>query len=156
MRIDEVRTLPARPPSEVEWEDLLLRIEVMPRALRVHLEGIDRAAEALLPILSGLVERELLVRDFLERAALAGDPEAAEPAAHLVWGHADAVDRFVHLRTRNFAMVQRRGLEVWEWEQDLGGTGSASVYQILTRLAAADVEVLAAVRALTRDAGRVC
>ena len=43
MTPDDLLKLPARPESEVEWEDLLVRLELMPKALRVELEHPGRA-----------------------------------------------------------------------------------------------------------------
>lgn len=158
MNVEELLALPARPPSEVEWEDLLLRVEVMPKVLRVHLERIESGHRdaALLTLLNELVRRELFVRDFLESAATGTSDRPPGEEPQLSANHMDAVDRFVRLRTRNFAMVQRRGLEVWDWQQKIGATMHATVFQLLTRLASEDVELLAALRLLTGEPGQAC
>jgi hypothetical protein len=62
----------------------------------------------------------------------------------------DGVRRFERLRTRNFAMVQRRGIEVWEWRLETGDHTRPTVYQLLAYLAEGDIESLAKIRAATR------
>jgi hypothetical protein len=44
-------------------------------------------------------------------------------------------------------MVQRRGLEVWQWSAPLGGGGSATVHQVLLWLSTRDAELLSGLRA---------
>ena len=34
----DTRDLPERPPSEVEWEELLVKLDIAPRALRVAVD----------------------------------------------------------------------------------------------------------------------
>jgi hypothetical protein len=70
--------------------------------------------------------------------------------------HEDALDRFVRLRARNFAMVQRRGIDIWEWEATTDGRNRASVFQVLSLLAREDVSALAAIRSFARDGAQVC
>ena len=157
---EAIDRLPARPPSEVEWEDLLLRMELMARALRSTVEDADLSR--VRDELGALVEREERVREWLERHAL--DPASrrgTENAANLrdetTWGSAELVERAVSLRARNFAMVQRRGLGVWEWSGDLDVDGGRSLtvtaFQLLGWLVGEDVRTLAALRAGTRGTG---
>ena len=40
---------PEAPPSEVEWEDLLVRVELAPRALRLALDDAGDLIRVLLP-----------------------------------------------------------------------------------------------------------
>ena len=49
------------------------------------------------------------------------------------------------MRARNFAMVQRRGVDVWEWAGELDGV-RVTVYQLLSWLMRRDAEALAALR----------
>ena len=65
-------------------------------------------------------------------------------------------EQFVRTRSRNFAMVQRRGIEVWDWGAAAGTVTRASVFQVLTRLAQSDVEALARLRATRIQGSPVC
>jgi hypothetical protein len=145
MRAEDILALPPRAPSEVEWEDLLVRLELMPRALSVVTGEIDLRTPAFHAVAAALVERERRVAGYLQRAA--GLPAAAPPSeAQPLNRQADVLDRFVRLRARNFAIVQRRGLDVQEWRVTLEEGGEATVYQVLTCLAGEDVATLAALR----------
>ena len=149
MTAEEIAGLPARPPSIAEWEDLLVRLEIMPRALAGTLEGVD-PEPGVREIVRGLVERERWAGRWLEAVAVGvredavGSP-AASRADDLRW----LADRFASLRARSFAMVQRRGVEVWAWEGELADGARASVYQVLTALLRSDGAGLAALRATT-------
>jgi hypothetical protein len=151
---DAIAGLPVRPPSEVEWEDLLLRLELMTRALRNTAEHRDLAAA--LPLLRGMVAREARVGAWLEGHALrangdVGMKNAAKRGDETTWEDpAAAVERIVSLRSRNFAMVQRRGLGVWDWRSDFEGEGPVSAYQLLFWLMSQDVSSLALLRAMGR------
>ena len=122
----------------------------MTKAVRIAAEDAGEGARAL-RVLQQLAERELDARDFLERAA--GEPssapaESSEPPADEV----QAVDRFVRLRARNFAMMQRRGIDVWGWRAMADDGEEATVHQLLSELVAEDVAALAQLRA-ARAAG---
>ena len=143
MAPEELALLPARPPAVAEWEDLLVRLEIMPRALRATLED-GRVGQGESGMLRALLERELRVGRWLERAAFgdAGSAPLQPPdAADARW----LEDRFAAARARNFAMVQRRGVDVWAWTGELDGTG-VTVYQLLSGLMRADAAALAALR----------
>lgn len=152
---------PQRPPSIAEWEDLLVRLDIAPRALRVAVDDAGEGNAEVLRVLQVTVAREgwfgTLVEalregrevslDFavapvgLERAR--EEVRAAE-ARELCWA-------FESLRARTFAQVQRRGVGVWEWESAVaGGGGVVSVYQALVALSRADGETLAMIRAAGR------
>ncbi len=144
---------PARPPSEVEWEELLVRLEVTPRALRLAVEDAGGDTPELRAALAGIVAHEewlaKLLDDLRERrpgSAFAGPGAAAEapaePAARLA-------ATFARLRDRNFAQVQRRGLGVWEWASSVDGR-PVTAYQVLQWTARMDGEMLAALRARGR------
>jgi hypothetical protein len=148
MRDDVLAGTPRRPPSEVEWEDLLLRIEVMLRAVRIALEDVGSVDGPASDVLREMGARERFVGAFLERAA-GLDGETVEPRGEA--GPEERGDallaRFLRLRTRNFAMVQRRGLGVWDWAGDDESGREVTVYQLLTRLAGEDVASLGRLRA---------
>jgi hypothetical protein len=63
-------------------------------------------------------------------------------------------DRFAAVRARNFAMVQRRGVDVWEWAGELDGL-RVTVYQLLSWLMRSDAALLAALRGPRLAAGGV-
>ena len=59
--------------------------------------------------------------------------------------------QFTRLRARTFALVQRRGLNVWEWtSRGRGPFQGATAYQFLQAVASSDGELLAAVRGAAR------
>lgn len=147
MEADALERLPRRPPSEVEWEDLLVRLEIVPRVVRNTLEAVRRDDPRVADLLRERVTTEARVGRWLESlvpgaaAAQSRDPEPADR------GDADALShRFSSLRARTFAMVQRRGVEVWEWEGALEPGRPVTVYQVLRWLALGDAAALAALR----------
>lgn len=147
MSMTEVLTLPLRPESEVEWEDLLLRLEIVPRVAR---NEVDEAADAgrAVALLREAIERETRVARWLEQAA-GMDPSNAtvgEVTAMTLEDPVALVHRFASLRARTFAMVQRRGLEVWAWSAPLDGGESPSAHQLLRWLANRDGDLLAQLR----------
>lgn len=151
------RTLPARPPSEVEWEDLLVRVEIMPRALRVAVEDAPPDDGDLRSILQRAVAMEAKLQ--LQLMAMVDDvpmPDARGVAA-LQDGISTAeelVAEYGRWRTRNFVMLQRRGINVWEWRVRGGDQDGATAYQLLLAAAARDGELLAAVRETVRESSR--
>jgi hypothetical protein len=64
-----------------------------------------------------------------------------------------AYERFVALRGRNFAAVQRRGLEVWGWTAEAPGMGSVTAYQLILASVALDSRTLAEMRDALRGVG---
>jgi len=147
----ELERIPRRPVSEVEWEDLLLRLEVMPRALRYVLD--DRDGAEVGDALRELADREGWVQSYLARALPWGGaaPEVAFGMAQVVVRSEDALDRFMRLRGRSFAILQRRGIDVWEFEAEVMPGRSATVHQVLVGLTALDVDALAVLRAVGRE-----
>lgn len=143
MAPDEIAGMAAQPAAIAEWEDLLVRIEIMPRALRGALEEPAVAAEEPSGALEALLDRELRVGRWLEVAAF-GDAEqpSGEPRER---DSRSLAERFAAVRARNFAMVQRRGVDVWEWAGELDGT-PVTVYQLLSWLVRSDAAVLAGIR----------
>jgi hypothetical protein len=147
MRPDALRGRPALPDSEVEWEDLLVRLEVVPRVVRHTIE--DHEGPGAAGVLREMIRREEAVGRWLEALA-AGEPVALAERGdatgeELAW----LVQRFAALRARTFVMVQRRGIEVWRWEGPLSDGAPASVYQVLSALAERDGEALARIRAVS-------
>jgi hypothetical protein len=157
MRTERMNELPRLPISEVEWEDLLVRFEVMPRALRFVLEGLDAESAQVRLILASLLEREEWAGGLLESAAR---PENLAPVPprdpQILEGTGLTMDRFIRTRARNFAMLQRRGVDVWEWVVRAEEISEATAYQLLTFLVRSDVIALAALRAAGRRGAPSC
>jgi hypothetical protein len=143
---------PVRPPSEFEWEDLLVRVETMPRVLRITVEEASADDPRVRALVDELAARESRAGFLLEDAAARaeGSGGSGSRAGFLPAVEEDGVRRFERLRTRNFAMVQRRGIEVWEWRLETGDHTRPTVYQLLAYLAEGDIESLAKIRAATR------
>ena len=149
-----LQQFPERPPSEVEWEDLLVRLEIVPRALRLAVEDVGDSPKAR-KVLANAVGSEYWVHQVLLPALRSGTPVPGNPSASLDierdGNEPDAAGlaaAFTSLRDRNFAQIQRRGLGVWEWRSEVeGGSGSITAYQLMQWMARTDGELLAAVRA---------
>jgi predicted aminopeptidase len=153
MRGEPVKGLPPRPESVAEWEDLLVRLEIVPRVVRNEVEDAASGEEGRLALMSA-VRREAAVGLALEAAA---GLEASTGSGVEEEAEAEALAlRFASLRARTFAMVQRRGLEVWDWTAPLEEGGSATVHQLLLWLAARDAELLASLRDTTRPGPVAC
>jgi hypothetical protein len=153
MILTDPRTLPARPPSEVEWEDLLVRLEIMPRALRVAIEDAPAHSPSLSAALREGVRAEAALQAMLE-SMVNGAELPADPGAGADEMPADApalLAEYARLRTRSFVMVQRRGINVWDWRVRGGPYPGATAYQLFQAAAQMDGALLAAVR----GAGRV-
>lgn len=149
MSAPDPRAHPAAPPSEVEWEDLLVRIEVAPRVLRLAVEDAAGREGVLAPLRSAVME-EVRLQALLE--SMAGEGRGAGQAA------SEAAEddptrlarRFASLRARTFAIVQRRGLGVWAWRLEGDPWEGATAYQLLQAAAARDGRMLADVRGSAR------
>jgi len=147
-----------RPPSEVEWEELLVRYEIGPRAFRLALDdAADATGEArtrVCDLMRALVLNEHLTASAFETMRAGGRPADEVPRIEVLPDEPRALyDRYARLRGRNFAAVQRRGLEVWGWEADVHPHGRVSAYQLIQASAALDGETLAAIRLAARGAG---
>lgn len=147
---------PAAPPSEVEWEELLVRYELAPRALRIALDDAEpdgAARERVGDLLRALVVNELQVAA-LFAAMGGGRPVGSETRIEMMSGDPRAAcERFAVLRGRNFATVQRRGLEVWGWRTEAPVWGTVTAHQLILASIALDAETLAGVREALRGAG---
>lgn len=143
---DDPHRFPARPPSEVEWEDLLVRVEIAPRALRIAVEEA-RADDELL---SRALQIGLLFETLLQRALEAIiDERVMEDGFGMEFVPGDPaalVAEYGRLRYRSFLMVQRRGLNVWDWTVRGGTWDGATAYQLFQAAAERDGALLAIVR----------
>ena len=145
------RTLPARPPSEVEWEDLLVRVEIAPRALRVAVEDAPEGDPGLLKALAIGIAGEMALQQMLE--AMVDGRELPDDFGGFRASFADPAElvaEYQRLRYRSFLMVQRRGLNVWDWRVRGGPCDGATAYQLFQAAAQTDGALLAAVRGAGR------
>jgi hypothetical protein len=150
MAEDTFAGLPPLPPSVAEWEDLLVRLEIAPRALRVTLEDAPAADPELRAAVSGAADREALRQRMME-ALQTGAPLPEEPAAPGDYADARAAaERFGSLRMRTFAMAQRRGVDVWAWTSPDASGRPVTTYQLFTRMVRDDAELLATLRGRIR------
>lgn len=144
MDASRIAALAARPESIADWEELLLRLEIGPRALRNTLEEHpeeERARE----VLGGLIASEATASAWL--GSMRDAESLGEPASGPPQGSAEErLDRFASLRSRNFAAVQRRGLEVWEWRARAGDGAEVTAHQLLSELLRRDADALARLR----------
>jgi hypothetical protein len=140
----------ARPPSEVEWEELLVRIEVTARALRFAVEDAPAGHPAVLESLRRAFTWEVALRSALERMRGAAEAYAPPGMDTPPADTAEAVRWIAQLRARNFAMVQRRGIDVWDWRVEGEPFHGATPYQLLLATAAQDSRTLAGVRGAGR------
>lgn len=147
----------ARPASEMEWEDLLVRYEIGPRALRIALDDGDAAGAAkthVCDLLRALVFNELWTATLFEAMRTGERPAAGPPRVETASDDPRALhERYAQLRGRNFAAVQRRGLEVWGWETEAHPHGRVTAHQLIHAGCALDGETLAGVRQALRGAG---
>jgi hypothetical protein len=148
-----VSDFPARPASEVEWEDLLVRVEITPRALRAAVDDAPAGHPAVLRALGGAVARERRLEGLLEGLREGKPVRLAATEGAETGTEAELLDEFSRLRARNFARVQRRGIDVWDWKSDTE-EGTLTAYQALLMTTRADGALLAATRAAGREGRR--
>lgn len=144
------------PESEVEWEELLVRYELGPRALRVALDDLgddEGMAERVGDLLRGLVLNELQAAA-LFAAMREREPVSTEPRMEMLASTPRAAyERYTELRGRNFATLQRRGIEVWAWRTEAPVGGTVTAHQLVLASTALDGETLAGIRMVPRGAG---
>jgi hypothetical protein len=153
--VSEPRFL-AAPASEVEWEELLVRYELTPRVVRTLLDDAeldDEARERAADLLQALVANELQVAALFAAMRDGRPVERGTRIELLDDGPRAARERFAELRGRNFAAVQRRGLEVWGWRTEAPGRGTVTAHQLILASTALDAETLAELRETLRGAG---
>ena len=146
---------PPHPAHVADWEDLLVRLEIAPRALRVTLE--DAPADD--PEVRALVARAAAGERVFQRtmeALQAGQPLPDAAAAPREEPGEDArtlAEAFTSLRMRTFAMAQRRGVDVWAWQSADAEGRTLTVFQLFNRMVRADARLLADLRGRIRAAG---
>lgn len=144
---------PPIPPHIAEWEECLLRYELTPRAMRGTIEEPVDARTASIMARVNAAERAASV--WLS-ALRTGEDVTAEWAPASASGDAEAaLDEFATLRARNFAGLQRRGIQVWEWKAHHPQYFEVTAFQFVSACVARDARELAALRD-TLAAERVC
>lgn len=158
MADDVYEGIPPHPPHVADWEDLLVRLEIAPRALRVTLEDAradDPEVRALLSRAAAAEQRFQRMMEAMQAGApLPGGDAAGAPLRPDGRDDAQALaETFGSLRMRTFAMAQRRGVDVWAW-QSAGPDGrGVTVFQLFNRMVREDARLLAALRGLVRAPG---
>lgn len=156
---------PPRPASVEEWENLLVRFEIGPGALRALAAEIPTERWAI-PLAPGkwsardqvahLAENEMRAAQWFsalreggrfERGEHldppGGPPEPGEEVRAEIDRH---IRRFADARARNFAVVQRRGLEVWDWTAQLPEGEPVTAFQVVSQLVSHDGHHFARIR----------
>lgn len=158
MSTEPFSALPTRPPHVADWEDLLLRFELGPRAVRNTLPlaaerwGTPReqAERSALPYLNRLLLAEAELSEWMEALrdgrSPAGEWGAAERGAAEQANTEFALSRFESLRSRNFAMLQRRGVNVWDWTVNHPLYGEVTAFQVVSAAVRRDGRLLAELR----------
>lgn len=147
-------TVPADPPGIAEWEELLVRVDLAPRALRAAVEDTapgSAVLNELLRVLGDELRWERALRAIQQGETVPTDLVFPDPPSESASG--DDVEQLLRavagLRSRNSAQVQRRGIDVWRWRAPTDGGGFLSVYQLLVLMVRSDAGHLAALRRLT-------
>ena len=163
MQPDNIASYPATPQDIADWEDLLVRMEVMPRALRNALEEANPSDRELLSILSEVLVLERWIVHALTAMREGGTvPEAPDTngIAEAPSGGSDPVNSMFYeissLRAKNFAQLQRRGVNVWAWTAPRAEGSEMTAYQLLRFLVDRDAHALASLRGLAGERGAAC
>jgi hypothetical protein len=143
---DRLLVFPARPPSEVEWEELLARLDLAPRAFQLAAEdaaGNPRVA----PVLASALALESWFAAALKELQAGGTIPLDFGAAGGAGTVREALDGFSALRARNFAALQRRGISVWDWSAATREEGGrVTTYQAASAVVEMDGRHLAVLR----------
>ena len=145
---DRLLVFPERPPSEVEWEELLARLDLAPRAFHLAADdaaGNPRVAHVLFSAfalehwfsaaLKELQAGGMIPLDFGFTPGSGGAAAARE-----------VLDAFSALRARNFAALQRRGIGVWDWSAATKEGGRVTTFQAASAVVEMDGRHLAVLR----------
>jgi hypothetical protein len=146
---------PPHPAHVADWEDLLVRMEIAPRALRVTLEDAPAGDPEVRAIVARAAARERAFQRAME-AMQAGDPlpdAAPQPQEEEEGDTRSLAEAFSSLRMRTFAMAQRRGVDVWAWQSADAEGRTLTVYQLFTRMVREDARLLADLRERVRAPG---
>ncbi len=150
-----VEDAPPHPAHVADWEDLLVRLEIAPRALRVTLEDAPADDPEVRGIVARAAAEERVFQRMMEAMQAGGPLPDAAPAGAAESGE-DArslAEAFTSLRMRTFAMAQRRGVDVWAWHSADAEGRTLTVYQLFTRMVKRDARLLADLRERIRAPG---
>jgi hypothetical protein len=153
-----------RPPTIAEWEELLIRLEIAPRALRIAVEEAPDTHSLRAALRTLLADEALRIRQIDAMTEGAPLPAVADAASADAQALAESNDvsaerlavEFARVRARLFARAQRRGIEVWNWAGALPDGTTLSAYQLLAGAMRHDAELLATVRAAVREGAARC
>ncbi len=144
---DRLLIFPERPPSEVEWEDLLARMELAPRAFQLAADDADgnpRVAHVLASALALEGWFAAALKELQDGGTVPLDFGSAPAGASAA---REVLEGFSALRARNFAALQRRGISVWDWSaatEEEGGR--VTTYQAASAVVEMDGRHLAVLR----------
>ena len=151
--------VPPLPPTVADWEELLLRWELGPRAATHLLEetaparwpAAAAAGWSLAAHVAHLADREEIVARWLlalrDGAVLESLPQNGPPPAAPADLQAE-LDRWAAIRSRNFNVLQRRGVDVWHWSATTPAGEPISAYRLVTELLRHDTRHLTRMRLL--------
>lgn len=151
--------LTERPRDIAEWEDLLVKLEIGPRALRLALDDLPPERQgAAARHFTHLAHREAEAGEWLQRMREGAplEPWTDHTADDGAEGVQDVVWAFERLRSRTFAAAQRRGLEVWEWAATHPEFGTVTAFQLLEYLVRHDGRHLSRLRGAVAGRGAEC
>ena len=114
---DRLLIFPQRPPSEVEWEDLLARMELAPRAFQLAADDADGNPRVAHVVASAYALESWFAAALKELQAGGTVPLdfGYTPGTGGQEAVREGLELFSALRARNFAALQRRGIGVWDW-----------------------------------------
>lgn len=152
---DPFRNFAEQPAGIAEWEELLARFELMPKALSSSLAQLDVDWAQVQPVLAGMLMRESWAAGALGALRGAGElPKTTSAGAATAPALPDDEERLVvcrqlaDLRGRNFAQLQRRGPGVWDWAAERTGGVRLTTNRLLRHLVEQDGCSLRALRAM--------
>jgi hypothetical protein len=150
-----VEDAPPHPAHVADWEDLLVRLEIAPRALRVTLEDAPAGDPEVRGIVARAAAAERVFQRMMEAMRTGGPLPDSAPAGSAGSGDDTRAlaEAFTSLRMRTFAMAQRRGVDVWAWQSADAEGRTLTVYQLFTRMVREDARLLADLRERIRAPG---
>jgi hypothetical protein len=140
---------PARPPSEVEWEELLARLDLAPRAFQLASDDVGGNPRVVHVLASAFALENWFAIALKELQAGGMIPLGFGfiPAAGGTTAAREVLDGFSALRARNFAALQRRGIDVWEWSAATKEEGGrVTTFQAVSAVVEMDGRHLAVLR----------
>ena len=145
---DRLLIFPERPPSEVEWEELLGRLDLAPRAFQLAADDADGN-----PRVAHVVASAYALESWFAAALKELQSGGTVP---LDFGYTpgtggqeavrEGLELFSALRARNFAALQRRGIGVWDWSAATKEGGRVTTFQAASAVVEMDGRHLAVLR----------